>query len=212
MTQPMLPSLILFMILMPLTSNSLWFDIEASMFKCFSEELPENYFVTGHYEALPGYSQLIDVKVVDPSGNTVHEDKGIDKGKVTLTTKTAGDYQICFYNRVITGIRLSPGMKRRIKFDLSTGQEAVDYSRVARKEHLKPVEINLRIMEDTVKQIHTEYHYFKGREAEMRNTNESNNSRAMWITICNVAIFITFAGWQVFHLKRFFISKKLING
>lgn len=32
------------------------------------------------------------------------------------------------------------------------GQESIDYSQVARKEHLKPVEINLRIMEDVVRE------------------------------------------------------------
>ena len=62
-------------------------------------------------------------------------------------------------------------MSRRVKFELAGGAEAIDYTRVARKEHLRPLEVNLRIMEDTVKQIHNEYHYFKSREAEMRNAN-----------------------------------------
>jgi len=33
----------------------------------------------------------------------------------------------------------------------SPGRESVDYSQLARKQHLKPVEVNLRIMEDVVR-------------------------------------------------------------
>eukprot|EP00906_Rhabdomonas_costata_P027858 RCo039559 len=203
---------ILFVLLLLFEScSAIWFDIEVNSFKCFSEELPENYGASGHFEALPGYHQFIDVRVTDPNGKALYESKAVDRGVIDLHTESAGDYQFCFYNRIGSGVRHTQGMKRRVKFDLSFGQEAIDYTRVARKEHLKPVEINLRIMEDTVKQIHSEYHYFKAREAEMRASNESNNSRAMWITVANVAIFVLFASWQVLHLKKFFISKKLIN-
>ena len=61
-------------------------------------------------------------------------------------------------------------MKLRITFNILTGTETFDYASVARKEHLKPVEINLRMMEDIVRQIHSEYIYFKDREAAMRYT------------------------------------------
>lgn len=77
-------------------------------------------------------------------------------GKTCWSTSVAAYYQ--------------RGMKRRIAFRVLTGTETFDYQKLARKEHLKPVEINLRMMEDTVKQIYNEYLYFKAREAAMRQT------------------------------------------
>ncbi len=53
-------------------------------------------------------------------------------------------------------------MHRTVKFDLLVGQESVDYTKVARREHLKPVEINLRIMEDVVKQTRALLHLLAG--------------------------------------------------
>lgn len=188
------------------------FNMTATSSKCLTEELPADYDVSGVYEASPGYSQIIDLRVTDSQGTQVVEHKAIDKGNINFRTTTPGDYSFCFYNRLVPGVRYSEGMFRTVKFNLHAGQESVDYSQVARKEHLKPVEINLRIMEDVVKQIHSEYHYFKDREAQMRNTDESNNSRAMWVTIINMGIFLGFASWQALHLKKFFISRKMISG
>ena len=54
---------------------------------------------------------------------------------------------------------------------LLTGHEAKDYDRLARKEHLKPIEVMLRMMEDGVSDVYHTYHYFKDREAEMRDSS-----------------------------------------
>eukprot|EP01006_Ploeotia_vitrea_P051283 TRINITY_DN67544_c3_g2_i1.p1 TRINITY_DN67544_c3_g2~~TRINITY_DN67544_c3_g2_i1.p1 ORF type:complete len:206 (-),score=23.72 TRINITY_DN67544_c3_g2_i1:565-1182(-) len=192
-------------------ASCFFFDLEATSYKCLAEELPESYNVVGSFEALPGYSQIINVRVTDPDGKLIQEEKGVDKGEFNFVTSRSGDHNFCFYNRLVPGVRYTQGLRRRIDFQLATGNQAVDYEEVATKEHLKPVEVNLRIMEDTVKQIHTEYFYFKSREAEMRETNDATNSRALWITLINVAVFFAFASWQVLHLKRFFIQKKLIS-
>jgi hypothetical protein len=40
---------------------------------------------------------------------------------------------------------------------------------------------------------------------------ESANARSLWITIINTAIFVGFAAWQAMHLKKYFVTKKLIN-
>jgi p24 family protein delta-1 len=39
------------------------------------------------------------------------------------------------------------------------GTETNDYEKIAKEEHLKPIEINLRMMEDIVKSIHEEVKY-----------------------------------------------------
>jgi len=101
---------------------------------------------------------------------------------------------------------------------LSPGQEARDYNQVARKEHLKPLEVMLRMMEDTapgpshgprapggpgltceggrrhsvggsggredvggkgpvgVREVYTDYYYFRQREAELRDTSGVANA------------------------------------
>jgi hypothetical protein len=51
---------------------------------------------------------------------------------------------------------------------LKLGVEANDYTNLAEQEHLKPIEVELRRMEDVVQEIHQELLYMREREALMR--------------------------------------------
>jgi hypothetical protein len=192
--------------------TSFEFDLDANSFKCFIEELPENEEVRGSFSAASGYSQAIDMKISNPQGEVVVEAKGRDKDDFNLWTTLPGDYNFCFYNRLVAGVKQHSGLKRSLTFKLAIGQEAKDYEQLARKEHLKPLEVMLRMMEDGVRDVYSTYHYFKQREAELRDTSETANTRALWITIINTSVFVGFAFWQVNHLKRYFVTKKLIGG
>ena len=65
----------------------------------------------------------------------------------------------------------SAGLKRRVQLEIKTGVDAKDYTEIAKVEHLKPIELELRKMEDTVSTIHAEMLYMRAREEAMRNTN-----------------------------------------
>lgn len=93
---------------------------------------------------------------------------------------------------------------------MKTGVEAKDYSEVAKREHLKPVEIELRKMEDAVAEIHAEMLSMRDREHKMRDTNEETNSRVLWFSLFSIIILIGMGMWQVYYLRNFFKSKKLI--
>eukprot|EP01059_Diplonema_ambulator_P022097 TRINITY_DN368_c0_g1_i4.p1 TRINITY_DN368_c0_g1~~TRINITY_DN368_c0_g1_i4.p1 ORF type:complete len:208 (+),score=54.31 TRINITY_DN368_c0_g1_i4:73-696(+) len=186
------------------------FTLAARDYKCFHEELPHDYDFGGSWSATPGYTQFIDVRGTNPQGTGVYEDKGLDKGQYFLTTTSAGDHTVCFYNRLIQGSVYQPTLSRDITFEIFEGAKSHDYDQIAKVEHLKPIEVNLRMMEDTVRAIHAEYQYFKEREHEMRDTSESTNSRAMWITMTSMTSFFLFGMWQVSHMKKYFREKKLI--
>lgn len=121
--------------------------------------------------------------------------------------------------RVLNKLRLDPPPGHLVGMrPLSPGQEARDYNQVARKEHLKPLEVMLRMMEDTapgpshgprapggsgwtceggrrhpvkgsggredvggkgpvgVREVYTDYYYFRQREAELRDTSGVPNA------------------------------------
>eukprot|EP01060_Flectonema_neradi_P023341 TRINITY_DN31582_c0_g1_i1.p1 TRINITY_DN31582_c0_g1~~TRINITY_DN31582_c0_g1_i1.p1 ORF type:complete len:205 (+),score=38.48 TRINITY_DN31582_c0_g1_i1:41-655(+) len=186
------------------------FSLTARDYKCFHEELPHDYEFAGNWKATSGYSQFIDIKITNPDGNVIFEEKAKDESEFFIHTTHSGDHTVCFYNRLASGVPFSPGMSRDITFKLNEGASAHNYDTVARVDHLKPIEVNLRMMEDTVRSIHAEYQYFKEREHVMRETSESTNSRAMWITLTSMISFFLFGMWQVSHLKKYFREKKLI--
>ncbi|XP_033263497.1 transmembrane emp24 domain-containing protein 10 isoform X1 [Orcinus orca] len=82
---------------------------------------------------------------------------------------------------------------------------------IAKVEKLKPLEVELRRLEDLSESIVNDFAYMKKREEEMRDTNESTNTRVLYFSIFSMFCLIGLATWQVFYLRRFFKAKKLIE-
>lgn len=98
-----------------------------------------------------------------------------------------------------------------MKLSVKRGIEAKSYSDIAKAEKLKPMELELKKLEDLAEAIVSDFAYMKSREKMMRDTNESTNSRVLWFSIFSMAVLLGLALWQVFYLKRFFKAKKLIE-
>ncbi len=193
------------------TASAFSFDLPAKKYRCFTEEVPSNVWMSLRYTTSLGYAQVIDVKMTDPKGIVLHDQTEATKGAFETYSGDGGDFAVCFYSRMSSGVRASEGMRRTVRFEWNTGNEKIDYNALASHEHLKPMELHLRIMLDTVRALHGQYEYFKDRETQMRNTNEYVNARVMWFSIAVMAVLSVFAYWQVAHLKRFFKRKKLID-
>ena len=186
------------------------FDIQRKTEKCLRDELVRKSLAVVQYGVLVQENTgLTGVSIIarDPRGKYLKEEKNIpanmnDFGSFQFTADIDGAYEICFYN--------NHESVRRVFLEFKHGVEARDYTEVAKKEHLAPVEKELRQMEDTVDEIHREMLYMRKREAAMRDTNESTNSRVLWFSIISIVILLIMGGWQIYYLKNFFKSKKLI--
>ena len=186
------------------------FDLKARDYVCFREDIVTNFDVYGEYNIGPGYSQKIDFRVTDSKGSVVLERKNIKKGDFSMIAKEGGEYSFCFYNRLSSKATYHDGLRRRITFDILTGTDTYDYEQLARKEHLKPIEVNLRMMEDIVHSIYAEYVYFRQRETAMRGTTETINQRITYLGVFFFIFMASFAAGQLYYLRSYFIKKKLI--
>lgn len=63
------------------------------------------------------------------------------------------------------------GSNREVFVTMKHGIEAKDYGEVAKAEKLKPLEVELRRLEDLSESIVQDFAYMRQREEEMRNTN-----------------------------------------
>ncbi|KIH58941.1 hypothetical protein ANCDUO_10843 [Ancylostoma duodenale] len=98
------------------------------------------------------------------------------------------------------------------------GVEAKNYDDIAKAEKLKPLEVELRRLEDLSDQIVKDFAFMRQREEEMRNTNESTNSRVLYLSIFSMLCLLSLAAWQlltlffkVMFLRNYFKQKKLID-
>lgn len=160
----------------------------------------------------PGSGQMrVGIEVKDNDGNMLYSNNNIqNKNKFSFTTHTYSDYRICFENVLDSGVTPSPTYKRTIKFDMSVGPNANDYVAELKQEHLKPIEVDLRVLEAQMDTIVKEMDYLKEREISMRDTNESTNERVQWLSLLSMLTLVGSGLWQLVYLRQFFKSKKLL--
>jgi len=93
---------------------------------------------------------------------------------------------------------------RHIELDIDIGADARDWSSIQAQEKLKPVETDLRRIEELVAEIVNEMEYLRAREQRMRDTNESTNERVKWFAIGTMGMLVGLGAWQVIYLRAYF--------
>ena len=93
---------------------------------------------------------------------------------------------------------------RHIELDIDIGADARDWSAIQAQEKLKPVETELRRIEELVGEIVTEMDYLRSREQKLRDTNESTNERVKWFAFGTMGMLVGLGAWQVVYLRAYF--------
>nr|ACO14682.1 Transmembrane emp24 domain-containing protein 10 precursor [Caligus clemensi] len=190
-------------------SSGLMFYLEPNGRKCLKEEINKDVLVSGEYEVteLPGHT--VDLIVVDSKGQHFVSRQGVDKGKIAFTTDESNDaFEVCFISRVTLGTR---GTRQETYLNVKHGVEAKSYEGLGDAAKLKPLEVELKRLEDLSESIVQDFAHMRRREEEMRDTNESTNSRVLYFSIFSMCCLLSLATWQVLYLRRYFKSKKLIE-
>merc|ERR1739838_416966 len=181
--------------------DSLMFYLEPMAKKCLKEEIHKDVLVTGDYDL----TEKSDLIVTDNRGHTLYKKDDITKGKFAFTTDEYDMFEVCF--ETVKG----HGQAREVSLIMKHGVEAKNYDDLAKAEKLKPMELELRRLEDLSEAIVNDFAYMRAREEEMRDTNESTNSRVFYFSIFSMLCLLGLACAQVLYLKKYFKSKKLIE-
>ncbi|XP_043934149.1 transmembrane emp24 domain-containing protein 10-like [Protopterus annectens] len=185
------------------------FHLEQNSVKCLKEEIHKNVLVTGEYEVEEQQGLKTDLKVTDSSGHILYSKEDAHKGKFAFTTDDYDIYEMCFQSWLTEGSIRVPD--QLIILNTKHGVEAKNYEDIAKVEKLKPMELELRRLEDLSEAIVKDFEYMKQREQEMRDTNESTSARVLYFSIFSMLCLVCLATWQVLYLRRFFKAKKLIE-
>uniref|UniRef100_A0A4W5R6E3 Transmembrane p24 trafficking protein 10 n=2 Tax=Hucho hucho TaxID=62062 RepID=A0A4W5R6E3_9TELE len=186
---------------------SISFFLPVNSRKCLREEIHKDVLVTGEY--VISDESNTKLKITDSSGHILYSKEDATKGKFAFTTEDYDMFEVCFESKSPMGTGRIPD--QLVNLDMKHGVEAKNYEEIAKVEKLKPLEVELRRMEDLSESIVNDFAYMKRREEEMRDTNESTNTRVLYFSLFSMCCLIGLATWQVFYLRRFFKAKKLIE-
>ncbi|KAF9428705.1 emp24p/erv25p- protein [Podila epigama] len=194
----------------------LYFYLEGSEQKCFTEELPKETVVTGHYTAEKwdedrktfvvdnehGIEVLVDTL---PDGNRVYSQKLPPKGIFKFTATESGEHAICIYT-VSTG--WFDSIKTRVTLDMSIRDmlEDDDNTEDSKNDMVR----RLRELNSLVGDIRRDQSFLRDHESEFRDKSEATNSHAVTWTLFQIAVLAVTCAWQMRHLRVFFETRKMI--
>ncbi|KAL8305064.1 hypothetical protein RB597_003999 [Gaeumannomyces tritici] len=153
---------------------------------------------------------LPHLQIKDAVGNEYGRAKDIvGEQRTVFTSHADAAFDICFEN-VLEGHKYVENPVRSVELDVDIGADAKDWSSIQATEKLKPVETELRRIEEMVSEIVNEMDYLRIREQKLRDTNESTNTRVKWFGMLTTFLLIGLWGWQIMYLRAYFRSKHLI--
>ena len=187
-------------------AGAIQLEVRRRMWKCILDDIDKDSVVVGDYQLVSAQGEpltegSISVNVKDPNNAAVFDKAGLAYGHFYFTAGMTGDYQTCFW---------SNDQDVYVNLDIKTGLGSVDYKELAKKEHLSGVQVELKKLEDTLRTIKLDMEHLRDREARMRDTSESTNSKAAWLSIMTLTTCVVLSAWQMMYLTKFFQKKKLI--
>jgi len=189
-------------------TDAIMWSLAPNTQKCLKEELHANVLVAGEYDVTEAPGQRVDYIVKDSKGHILSQRDVITKGKFTFVTETYDVFEVCFISKVPQERR---GVSQDVTLDIKIGIEAKNYEGIGEAAKLKPMELELKRLEDLSEAIVQDFTFMRKREEEMRDTNESTNNRVLFFSIFSMVCLLGLATWQVLYLRRYFKAKKLIE-
>jgi len=166
--------------------------------------------VTATVSGSKGDGQSVNMLIKDTQDNEYGKPKDIvGETRLAFTSHADSAFDVCFEN-ILTYKSAVPNPSRHIELDIDIGADAKDWSAVQAAEKLKPVETELRRIEEMVAEIVAEMDYMRSREQKLRDTNESTNERVKWFAFGTMGMLVGLGAWQVVYLRAYFRSKHLI--
>ncbi|KAH8702069.1 COPII-coated vesicle membrane protein [Talaromyces proteolyticus] len=206
----------IFFVLFTSLSSALKFELAAQQHS--NERCIRNFVsagqlvvVTAIVSGTKGDGQVVNMHIKDALGNDYSRPKDVvGENRQTLTPSEDTAFDVCFENLISDSRRAGNKPIREVELDIEIGADARDWSSVQAAEKLKPVETDLRRIEEVVAEIVTEMEYLRQREQKLRDTNESTNERVKWFAFGTMGMLVGLGAWQVVYLRAYFRSKHLI--
>ncbi|KAF3357867.1 2-(S)-hydroxypropyl-CoM dehydrogenase [Verticillium dahliae VDG1] len=206
------------LLLLAVSAQALRFDLHATAPGASNRERCIRNFVaketlvvvTATVGGYKGDGMTVNMRIKDAVGNDYGRPKDVAGEQRTVFTSHAdAAFDVCFEN-VFSDSRSTPNAFVDVELDIDIGADAKDWSAIQATEKLKPVEAELRRIEELISEVNREMDYLKARELKLRDTNESTNTRVKWFGVGTTFVLVALWAWQIMYLRAYFRSKHLI--
>lgn len=183
---------------------------------CVRDFVGQEQFVVVSIKSLGrvGDGQKLGFTVIDSLGNEYRRSHDVaGQTRAAFTSHHNAAIDICFTNTVTHNKKYNDRgglLFREVELEIELGAAARDWNAIQALEKLKPIEVDLRRVQEMTEEIADELQYLKQREARMRDTNELTNLRVKWFLGCVIVSLIGLGVWQIQYLRHYFKVKHII--
>lgn len=176
----------------------------------FTNQPHEENAVYGHEVAATYFKPVVVNQIVRVmAGKAASEISSEDKEEASLQ-----GYGVCIHNpdtefavHVIFDVVLASEDLSQYDEPIKANKPTTDFDK---ERHLTPLERTIDVSIRAARSILREMKYMEKREARMRLTADSINSRVRWFSYLSVGVLLVVTYLQVTYLKRYFHKKKLM--
>ena len=180
--------------------------------RCVLYKIPGHSLVTGKVNGMAPNNGRIGVYAYDPQGNQPFSRPDLS-GEVSFSFRSADiptEYEICFRMNAKSGYGAVPGNPIvPVEIQLSHTFDLFDDHK-ARDLKVKPIESEFIRLEEVMRSVVDETSSLAKLQQSMRDVNESTFNSLKYLTILSFLAFIGLNVYQIYYMKKFFKSKKLI--
>lgn len=180
--------------------------------RCVLYKIPGHSLVTGKATGVPPSNGKIGVYAYDQQGNQPFSRPELN-GEVSFSFRSADiptEYEICFRMNAKSGYGgVSGNPIVPVDIQLSHTFDLFDDSK-ARDIKIKPIEAEFSRLEAVMRSVVQETSSLAKVQQSMRDVNEKTFNSIKYLSVLSFFAFIGLNAYQIFYMKKFFKSKKLI--
>lgn len=98
----------------------------------------------------------------------------------------------------------------RVDFEFLTGVSAKDYSDIAKKSNLKPIELNLKKLEDMISYLIHEFSSVMAHEEKTLALNDALSNKIILFSMITLISMIVVGLMETIYIKKYLQNRKLI--
>ncbi|XP_063932277.1 transmembrane emp24 domain-containing protein bai-like [Zophobas morio] len=186
---------------------SLSFDLNAGSKVCLSLDLLEGDRAQGTYTVKTVYGQNVNFQIINKWDKIVHNHENFESGKLDFLANEKGQYALCFTSILGKG---SPLKDQRVSLEVKVKRKLLSQLDKQMKNQ-KSLELLLGEYEELGAEIAYDITEMRRREESIKKVSESINSKLLNLNLISMVCLIASAAGQVFYLRKFFKSKKLVD-
>ncbi|CAI5723320.1 unnamed protein product [Peronospora effusa] len=211
------PAVLLLLLCVYSMTDALYFHVLPKDDRCFLVDVPAETTIRAEYES-PDTTDVMktilafyapDLSERKDQNTLVKKKSTSQKGSMSFTAQQNGIHSVCV-SLDTSNYALPKDALMRFTLKLVMGTSHEEYQNLAKKNQVDDLHLDIMKLRDRMTAIQRNQDYAQNKSLTLQSSIESNNQRATWVSLLQIAILLVASFYQARYLQAYFHKKKLV--